>query len=220
MTRAKSLEPSEVLAQVQTFGVNLVSREIYLHSHYGADEEPGVEYRMATTFVKNLHILEHLSNKQNILIHMHTVGGEWGDGMAIYDAIRACKAPVTIMAHAQASSMSGIILQAAKRRVLMPHCEFLMHYGSVSVDSHSIAAKSVVLWNDSLHQEMLRIFAERAASASYFANDDLNNIERFFDTQMKDKVDWFLSAADALQYGLADGIFGTKGYETIAKVRR
>jgi ATP-dependent protease ClpP protease subunit len=213
----KTHDPSEILAQVHSFGLNLQTREIYLHSHYLGEEEPGVEYRMATTFVKNLHILDQLSH-QNILVHMHTVGGEWGDGMAIYDAIHAARSPVTILAYAQASSMSGIVLQAARKRVLMPNCEFVMHYGSLSLESHSIAAKSAVLWNDTLHAKMLRIFAEQAVAKGAF--HDIGLAEVFFDAKMKETVDWFITGEQALQFGLADGIFGTRGFKTLQGIRK
>jgi len=213
----KRLEASELLSQVQTYGVNLHTREIYLHSHYLGEEEPGVEYRMATSFVKNLHVLDLLSHG-NILVHMHTVGGEWGDGMAIYDAIRACLSPVTILAYAQASSMSGVVLQAARKRVLMPNTEFVMHYGSLSLESHSIAARSAVLWNDGLHAKMLRIFAGRAVQAGGF--NSVTEAETFFASRMKDTVDWFLDADQAVSFGLADGVFGTKGFKTLQSIRR
>jgi len=214
---SKRLEASEILSQVQTFGVNLHTREIYLHSHYLGEEEPGVEYRMATSFVKNLHVLDLLSHS-NILVHMHTVGGEWSDGMAIYDAIHACQSPVTILAYAQASSMSGVVLQAARKRVLMPNTEFVMHYGSLSLDSHSIAARSAVLWNDGLHAKMLHIFAERAVHAGKF--NTLTEAETFFDSRMKESLDWFLDAEQTISFGLADGVFGTKGFKTFQSIRR
>src|SRR5258708_376613 len=115
------------LASVHNYGVNLRTRELFLHSYYGNDEyEDGTDYRSSITFIKNLRILENASNK-NILVHMQIEGGDFQAGMAIIDAIRLCRSPVVILAYAQASSMSGIILQAAKKRVLMPNCEFLMH---------------------------------------------------------------------------------------------
>ena len=208
----------ELLSQVHSFNVNLYTRELYLHSHFGAgEEEPGVEYRMATSFVKNLHILEQQSNKP-ILIHMHTIGGEWGDGMAVFDAIKACRVPITILAYAQASSMSGIILQAAQRRVLMPNCDFLVHFGTIGIDGDSIAAKSVIDYNHGLHDVMLNIFAERAKDR--FTGLSIEDIKDKFSKRISQSIDWFLSATDAVDHGLADGILGTQGYENIAKLRR
>ena len=38
---------------IHTYGLNTDTREIYLHGHYGQgeEEEPGIEFRMATTFI-------------------------------------------------------------------------------------------------------------------------------------------------------------------------
>ena len=66
-------------------------REIYLHGYItNTEEDPGVEYRMATNFYKNIRMLDAISNNP-ILVHMHSVGGNWHDGMVIYDAIRLCR---------------------------------------------------------------------------------------------------------------------------------
>ena len=46
---------------------------------------------------------------------MHSVGGNWNDGMAIFDAIELCQSYVTIIVYGQAESMSSIILQAADK---------------------------------------------------------------------------------------------------------
>ncbi len=205
------------LALVHNYGINISTREIYLHSYCGSEEEPGIDYRSAVTFVKNLHFLDRLSTV-NILIHMQIEGGDWAQGMAIFDAIRACRSSTTILAYAQASSMSGLVLQAAKKRVLMPNCEFLMHYGSIALESHFIAAKSAVLWDIKLHNKMLGIFAERAVKSGCFTN--LMEAEKFFDEKMKENVDWYLTGEEVLKHGLCDGIFGTKGYKTLVSIRR
>ena len=76
-----------LLSEMHIHGINQSSREIYLHGHYSSylenNEEPGVEYKMATTFAKNLHYLQDLDH-ESILIHMHTIGGSWNDGIQAY----------------------------------------------------------------------------------------------------------------------------------------
>jgi len=113
---------SQSLYEIHTYGVNIETREIYLHSvgldHEG--EESGVESQMAVRFVKNLHTLNSISSRP-IIIHSHSVGGNWTDGMAIFDAIKASPSYTTCICYASAESMSSIIPQAADTRVLMPH---------------------------------------------------------------------------------------------------
>jgi len=103
----------DTISDVQTYGLDVKNRERYLHGYIGnTDEDPGVEYRMAAQFYKNIRLLDSISNLP-IIIHMFSEGGEWDAGMAIYDAIALSKSYITIIAYGQASSMSSIILQAA-----------------------------------------------------------------------------------------------------------
>ena len=208
---------------VHTFSINAPSRQIYLHSIYGQtadEEEPGIEYRLSTTFIKNLHILDAISS-ENVLVFCHSVGGVWSDGMAAFDAIRAARSPVTILTYAQASSMSGILLQAADKRVLSPSCEFMIHFGSIFVHDNSLAVKSAVDANERYSKQMLKIFATRAMTGRFFKSRGYNYSKTvaYINRKIRDKSDWYLSAEEAVDFGFADGILGEKGFETMEKIR-
>jgi ATP-dependent protease ClpP protease subunit len=223
--KKKTIKPEQIqaLSDIHAHSINLVNREIYLHSHYrdSEEEEPGVDYRMATTFIKNLHILEQ-QGRSNILIHMHTIGGSWNDGMAMFHAIRFAKSSITMVAYAQASSMSGVLLQAANRRILIPDCEFMVHHGSIAVDANSMAAKSAIDANQRACKRMVEIFAERAVEGSYFVErgNKPGQVKRFIDRKIKDTNDWFLTPGEAVDYGFADGILGEEGFENYAEIRK
>lgn len=53
------------MGQVHNYDIDVVDREIYLHSHIGMadEEEAGIEYRMSTQFIKNLHLLNKVDQK-------------------------------------------------------------------------------------------------------------------------------------------------------------
>lgn len=216
----RSISVEQLISEIHNHHINHLNREIYLHGYIDADEEPGVDYRMATSFIKNLHILS-LQNSQNILVHMHTIGGNWSDGMAIFNSIRLAKAPIIIIGYAQASSMSGIVFQAADKRVLMPDCEIMIHHGSITVEDTTMAAKSAIDQNEKNCQRMLEIFAERAISGKYFKERkySLRKTMTFIDQKIRQSGDWYLSAEEAVYYGFADGILGQKGFESISKIR-
>lgn len=216
----RSISVEQLISEIHNHHINNLNREIYLHGYVDAPEEPGVDYRMATTFVKNLHILE-LQNSQNILVHMHTIGGSWSDGMAIFNSIRLAKSPVTIMGYAQASSMSGIVFQAADKRVLMPDCEMMIHHGSISLEDNTMAAKSAIDQNERNCRRMLEIFAERAVEGKYFKDRKYSarRAATFIDQKIRQTGDWYLMPDEAVYYGLSDGILGEKGFETMLRVR-
>lgn len=220
-TPKKITSVEQLISDVHSYNINNNSRELYLHGHVDTEnEEPGVDYRMSTNFIKNLHILESQSNK-NILVHMHTIGGSWTDGMAVFNSIRLSKCHITILAYAQASSMSGIVLQAADKRVLMPDCEFMIHHGSISVEDNTMAAKSAIDQNEKNCKRMLQIFAQRAFSGKYFADRSfgIKKTMSFIDSKIKQNSDWYLEAEEAIYYGFADGILGKKGFESTTKIR-
>lgn len=216
----------QILYDVHTHGVNLNLRDIYLHSYYtkddGESEEPGVDYRQATTFIKNLHVLDQPPNKP-ILIHLHSVGGCWDNGMAMFNAIQFATSYVTMLAYSQASSMSGVILQSAELRIMMPDCHFLMHHGTSAASwKHPFAVYNEAEFGIKACKRMLQIFAERAIKGPYFSkrkSTTLQSVINFLDKRIRDKVDWFLDSEEAVWYGLADSILGSKEYPNLESLR-
>jgi len=217
----------QILSDLHSHGINLNQREIYLHSYYVKDDEcePGVEYRQATTFIKNLHMLDTGVDPKPILIHIHSEGGCWYNGMAMYNAVQLARPYITMLAYSQASSMSGILLQAPTVRIMMPDCHFLMHQGTSDVGgmfNHPMAVKSAADFEQKACKRMLQIFAERGINGAYFKKRKSSTVEsayRFFDKKLRDKIDWFLEAEEAVFYGLADGILGSKEYPDVESLR-
>ncbi|RDJ35309.1 MAG: hypothetical protein DWQ19_10875 [Crenarchaeota archaeon] len=210
MPTKKKTELDQLINDIHCHHINYHTRDIYLHSsgYEDGDSERGVEFKMATTFVKNLHILLNQNATLPILVHMHSIGGVWNDGMAMFNAIRYSTAPITILAYAQASSMTGILLQAADRRIVTPDCEFMLHHGSVSLEDNSIAVRSAVETNERYCRRMLEIFARRAKNAQFFKERKYSEskIKSYIDRKIKDKSDWYLDAEEALYYGFVDEI--------------
>jgi len=218
--KKKPDEISQLIADIHERNLNFSTREIYLHSAYGSGDEAGIDYRVATTFIKNMHILEQFG-RGNILVHTHTIGGDWSDGMMILHAMRLSKCVVNTLAYGQASSMSGIIIQGADKRIMMPDCDFMIHHGSIYIDDSSRAAREAIVWNEKSCKRMLDIFAERAKTGKFFKErgDSVSKIKSYIDKKIQSKVDWYLTAEEAVYYGFADGIYGEKGFDNLTKIR-
>jgi len=219
--KKSSIDFLELVNQVHNYDLNPFNREIYLHSHYsGHDEESGIEYRMATQFIKNLNLLDQ-DAEENILIHLHSPGGDWIHGMAIFDAILVARSSVNILAYGEVSSMSSVLLQAACKRVMMPSCEFMIHRGFLSLEGVATTVQSNAAWNKKTDMRMLRLYAGRAVDGPFFRQNDMNEnqVVKFIDQKIRKLGDWNLSA-EAVYYGLADGVFGQPGYESLDKIRK
>ena len=209
---------NENIELIHSHGIDMDNREIYLHGQYGSfDEDPGVEYRMATTFTKNIRCLDRL-NDDPILIHMHSVGGNWSDGMGIYDSIVACKSRVTILTYGQAESMSGIVLQAADLRIMMPNAYFMCHYGSSGWSQDYLSSQNAAKFEQGIANAMFTIYADRCVGGSFFMKQSTDKVKAFLKRKLK-SGDWYLHAQEAVDHGFADGILGDSKYRTINNLK-
>lgn len=212
----------DTISDIHLYGIDVKNREIYLHGYIGnTDEDPGVEYRMATSLYKNIRMLDTISNEP-IIIHMHSIGGNWADGMAIYDAISLSRSYVTIIAYGQAESMSSIVLQAADKRVLMPNTYFMLHYGSFSCSADHLSAHNFTKLDKHNTEVMLDIYGNKCLSGKYFRESytDLNleKVKNYLKRKLKDG-DWYLNANESVYYGFADYVLDTRKCKDIESLK-
>jgi ATP-dependent protease ClpP protease subunit len=210
------------LFALHNHNLDVKNREIFLHSHIGDfDEDPGVDYRSAVVFEKNMRYL-NLISKDPILIHMHMPGGDWEDCLGIYDTIKSSTAKTIILAYGKVQSASSVIFQAPDLRILMPNVTMLIHYGSISLDrEHSKAAASSVQWNETESDKMLDIFTERCIQGKMAKNKNWKKMiaKKHIQSQLANRCDWILTATEAIEYNFADGILGEKPYTTIDSIK-
>lgn len=213
---------SELVGDIQSYGIDYKNRELYLHSYVAnTDEEPGVDYRMSTTFYKNIRMLDTMSNAP-ILIHMHSIGGNWNDGMAIYDAISLCKSYVTIIVYGQAESMSSIILQAADKRVMTPNSYFMCHFGSSGYSGNYLDVQKGAAFEKKMTDAMLNIYTEQCIKGKYFkehySEPEFEKVKNYLKRKLKDG-DWFMEANESVYYGFADCVLDTRKCKDINSLK-
>lgn len=210
------------LNNIHDYNIDVDNREIYLHSYFADnDSESGIDYKCAVIFEKNLRHLNILS-LDPILVHMHLPGGDWQDCLGMYDAIKASKAKVIILSYARAESSSSVLLQAADLRILMPNTNVLIHYGSFSLDGeHSKAAASSIQWNERECDKMIDIFTDRCINSNIYKQKNWKRMmaKKHIVSQLASKCDWILTAEEAVEYGFADGVLGTKKYPNIDYIK-
>jgi ATP-dependent protease ClpP protease subunit len=217
MKQNNSLSETD-LSNIHNHNIDIINREIYLHSYLSdSDEEGGVDYRSAVVFEKNLRYLNLLS-LESILVHMHLPGGDWQDCLGMYDAIKASKAKVIILAYSKAESSSSVLLQAADLRILMPNTNVMIHYGSFSLDAeHSKAAVAGIQWNERECDKMIDVFTDRCMNSSICKEKNWKKMmaRKHIVSQLANKCDWILTSEEAVNYGFADGILGSKKFPNI-----
>jgi len=203
------------LSDLHSYNINQRTNEIFL---FGEDaytftrsendgEEPGVEYTMANRFIRNLTYLQHRS-EDTITIHMKSCGGDWGEGMAIYDAIKICPNYVKIINYTHARSMSSLIFCAADERIMHKHSTFMFHTGTSSMSG------TVKQWRTENVQleigmtQMLDVYVSTMKSGGSMKDKTEKQIRKWLINEMDKKEDCYFSAEQAVEYGFADSIIG------------
>ena len=200
----------DLLYDLHNYGANIDTREIFLHNYYSSDDDnPGVEYKMSNNFLKNIRALE-IKSASPIVIHMQSVGGEWSDGMAIYDAISMPRCHVTMIAYGQAESMSSIIFQAADKRFMTPNTYFMSHYGSTAAGGGYLDVQNWVKYEKYICDIMIDIYAGSCIGGKFFkekygSSPDVDKVKTYLTRKLK-SGDWYINAEDAVYYGFADGV--------------
>jgi ATP-dependent Clp protease protease subunit len=155
----------------------------------------------ARTAIERLRELAN-GNGKPITVYVNSAGGNVTDGLALHDAIRQLVArgiEVTVVVQGMAYSMGSIVLQAASpgRRLTFPHSWVMIHEPAKWAGWQSTTAAAQHL--DRLKQmqsQIYRILADRSGKP-------LRQIIR--DTR---RVDFYLDAAKAKEYGLIDDVIG------------
>lgn len=210
-------EMQEWNLDVRLFHVYLIGEAMEYYADDTQREEPGVEYQMSTRLIKNLQILSNINSERPILIHMKTCGGNWEEGMAIYDALWACPNPLTILSYTHARSMSSLILQAADRRVLMPHSYFLFHEGTMGAFGTRKFFHSFAEWDKKVVRPMmLQIYTDSLKQKGKFRRWSPERIKMMLQSEMDKKEDVYLTPEEAIEWGLADCIFD-RNWQTLTK---
>lgn len=206
--RAKSEDP---VWHLHEYDIDLQSNHIYIlgSETYATEDtaEPGVEYRMANRFIKNMNLCMRVNPDRPIVCHLKTCGGDWTEGMAIYDAIKSCPFPVTVLNYTHARSMSSLIFQAANKRVMMPHSYFLFHEGTLGYEGTYKTVMSSVEFDKKGRESMVDIYEEVLKRGGQFSKRSKKWIRNWINTQMDKKEDVYLDAKEAVKIGFADSVF-------------
>ena len=156
-----------------------------------------VHAHMVNSIVAQMLFLEKQDPDKEITLYINTPGGEVYSGMALFDTMQIIKCPVRTICVGLAASMGSIFLVGGTkwRRCALKHSRIMIHQPSHgaqgTVSDTRIAVEEWVKIRDMING----IFVERTGQP-------LEVIERDME---RDK---WLSAAEALAYGIIDEVIG------------
>ena len=160
----------------------------------------GIDADVARRVISNLLILDD-QGSDSISVYLNSPGGEINSGFAIYDAIRYVKAPVRIINAGLCASIATIINIAVpkEQRFSLPNARFLIHQplimGQVEGQASDleITAKEIL----KLREKINKLLAEACEQSVDRVSEDTTR-------------DFWMTAAEALDYGLVNKIITTK----------
>jgi len=146
--------------------------------------------------VAQLLFLEAQDPDKDISFYINSPGGSVTAGMAIYDTMQFIKCDVSTICIGMAASMGAFLLAAGTKgkRFALPHSEIMIHQplggAKGQASDIKIQAELILRTRDMLN----KILSERTGKP-------VEEIERDTDR------DNFMTAEQALEYGLIDRIF-------------
>jgi ATP-dependent Clp protease protease subunit len=169
--------------------------------------EGEVEDQMANLIVAQLLFLESESPDRDITMFINSPGGSVSSGLAIYDTMNFVKPDVSTYVVGQACSMGSFLAQAGARgkRFVLPESRTMIH----RVSSGTPGTRGSVHVQDLQFEDARRSFEEsvrvnkRLTELYVRHNSRGKTYDELFNTM---KFDTFLSAAEAVEYGLADQV--------------
>ncbi|MFZ5842901.1 MAG: ATP-dependent Clp endopeptidase proteolytic subunit ClpP [Pseudomonadota bacterium] len=154
-----------------------------------------VEDHMANLVVAQLLFLEAENPDKDISLYINSPGGVITAGMSIYDTMQFIKPDVSTLCIGQACSMGAFLLAGGTKgkRHCLPNARVMIHQPSGGAQGQAtdieIHAREILKMRENLNQ----LLAEHTGRT-------LAEIQR--DTER----DYFMSAEEALKYGLVDSV--------------
>ncbi len=147
---------------------------------------------VASIVISELLYLDNLSN-EDIYLYINSPGGSITSGMSIYDTMNFIKSKVITIGIGMTASMAAFLLSSGNIRYALPNTEVMIHQPLGGAQGQAtdikIAAERIIKLKEKLNQIL--------------AKNTNQPLEKIYNDTERDN---FLSASEALEYGLIDKI--------------
>ena len=154
---------------------------------------------VANIVTAQLLFLESEDPEKDVSIYINSPGGSVTAGLAIYDTMQYVKPPVSTICLGQAASMAAVLLSAGAhgKRFAVPNARIMIHQlsGGFSGQASDIEIQA---------REALRLKKTLDEILARHTGQPIDRISRDTDR------DYFMSPAEAKDYGLIDQVIVTK----------
>ena len=159
--------------------------------------EGEVHDQMANLIVAQLLFLESENPEKDISLYINSPGGSVTAGMAIYDAMQFIQPDVSTIVMGQACSMGSLLAQAGApgKRMILPNARHMIHQPSGGARGQATDMEIQVKEILEMKKNLTNIYVKHNSKGRNFSQLQ-HDMER----------DFFMSAQEAVDYGLADKV--------------
>jgi ATP-dependent Clp protease protease subunit len=164
-----------------------------------------VEDQIANLIIAQMLYLEHENPEADIKLYINSPGGVVYSGLAIYDTMQMIKPDVATFCMGMGASMAAVLLAggAKGKRYALPNARIMIHQGSAgfrgNVPDIEVAARETL----NLTTKLTQILADHSGQP--------------FDKVKRDtERDYYMTAAEAKDYGLIDEVLESVKVESTA----
>ena len=158
-----------------------------------------VDDHIANLVIAQLLFLQMEDGKKDINIYINSPGGAVSAGLAIYDTMQFLTCDVTTYCIGMAASMGAVLLCAGTKgkRFALPNSDIMIHQVSGGAQGQASDVERQVEYMFKLKKRIIRIIAQHTGKPE-------DQVRRDSDR------DYFLSAAEAKEYGLVDEVIKSR----------
>lgn len=155
----------------------------------------------ASLIVAQMLFLESENPEADINLYINSPGGVVTDGMAIYDTMQFIKPDVSTIVMGQACSMGSLLAQAGApgKRLILPNARHMIHQPSGGARGQATDIQIQAREIQKMKEYLTNIYVTHNTAGKAYA-DLAADMER----------DFFMSADEAVAYGLADKVISKR----------
>lgn len=159
--------------------------------------EGEVHDQMANLIVAQLLFLESENPDKEISLFINSPGGSVTAGMAVYDCMQFIKCDIATYVMGQACSMGSLLAQAGAKdkRFMLPNARHMIHQPSGGARGQATDIQIQAREIQKMKENLTQIYVKHNSKGKTY-DEFAADMER----------DFFMSAEEALDYGLIDKI--------------
>jgi ATP-dependent Clp protease protease subunit len=159
-----------------------------------------VNQKLAERIIRSLFLLDGLDNTKPITVIINSPGGDVFSGFAIFDIMKAIKAPVRTLVAGFAASMGSIIMlgSASGQRFATKNAKILIHQPLIAGVFQGRAAEIEIQAREiqETKDRIISLYVEETGQKKSKIEKDI-------------EMDYWMTAEEAQEYGLIDTIISS-----------